>query len=816
MKHMDILSKMTLNEKAALLSGKTVFETWGFPHRGVPSLFLSDGPHGIRKQAGASDHLGLNASLPATCFPPAATMANTWNEALCEQVGEALGEEARAQGVHVLLGPGLNIKRSPLCGRNFEYFSEDPYLSGKLAAAYIRGIQKKGVGACPKHFAVNSQETRRMAMDAVLDERTLREIYLAGFEIAVREGAPRAIMTSYNQVNGQYAHENEYLLKTVLREDWGFDGFVVSDWGGSNDHVRSIQLGADLEMPAPGFDSARQIVRAVEEGRLSMQAVDACVDRLVDAALTLASPQPPTQIDIGSHHALARHAAAEGAVLLKNEGGALPLKPGARVAIIGDYAFEPRYQGAGSSRIQPLALDSVRELAGAYALDIVGFERGYRRDGSEDRELAERALKLAVSAETVLYFFGSDEFSDTEGMDRTQMRIPAAQEKLLAGMHAAGCRVVGVLAAGSCVEMPWLSCCQALLYAGLGGQAGAGAALDILTGAVAPSGKLAETFPKSYADTPARAYFPAAERVSEYREGPYVGYRYYDTASVAPLFPFGFGLSYTTFAYSDLAVNREGARFTIENTGDCPGAEIAQLYVSLPNGEIFRPAQELKGFAKVFLQPGERKTVEIRFDDKAFRYWNVNTRRWEIEEGDYQIRVGASSADIRLTAAIHVLGTGAVNPYEKEKMPSYWSADVAAVPDAEFHALLGRALPDGHWESELTLNDPLCRLSGARSRLCRWVFSFIERKKQKREAAGKPDLNILFIYNIPFRAIAKMTGGMVSMEMARALVRIGNGRVLSGLGRLIGGFFKNLRANSAYRRALQQDAQNVKEGRETA
>lgn len=805
MKHRDILSSMRLEEKAALLSGRTVFETWGFPRYGIPSLFLSDGPHGVRRQAGASDHLGLNASLPATCFPTAAAMANTWNEVLCEEVGIALGEEAAALGVHVLLGPGLNIKRSPLCGRNFEYFSEDPYLAGKLAAAYIRGIQQKGVAACPKHFAVNSQEMRRMAMDSVVDERTLREIYLTGFEIAVREGRPRSIMTSYNRINGEYAHENEYLLKTVLRGDWNFDGFVVSDWGGSNDHVRGVQLGADLEMPAPGFDSARQIVAAVEAGSLSMEAVDACVDRLVEAALTLGSGQKPAGIEAESHHALARRAAAEAAVLLKNEKGLLPLRPGTKVAVIGDYAFEPRYQGAGSSRIQPLALDTVRELAGEYALDFVGFERGYARDGSENARWTEAAVKLASSAEVVLYFFGTDDFSDTEGMDRVAMRIPVIQEKLLAAIHATGCRVAGVLAAGSPVEMPWLSQCEALLYVSLGGQAGAGAALDLLTGAGTPSGKLAETWPMRRDDAPAAAYFPSPERTSEYREGLYVGYRYYETAGVEPLFPFGFGLSYTTFAYSALEVTREGVRFVVKNTGDRPGAEVAQVYVSLRDAKVFRPVRELKGFAKVFLQPGEHKMLEIRFDDKTFRYWNTVTKRWETEGGDYEICVGSSSRDMRLRAALYVPGTEAICPYEEGALPSYRSGCIAHVSDDEFRTLLGHEIPNGHWGEEITINDPLSRLRTARSAACRLVFGILEKKKRKKEAEGKPDLNILFIYNIPFRAIAKMTNGMVSMQMAEALVRIGNGHRFSGLAKLIGGFFKNLWKNRAYLRALKRE-----------
>ena len=407
---------MTLEEKAALLSGKGEWQTWDFERLGIPSMFCSDGPHGIRKQAGAGDHLGLNPSLPATCFPTAATVANSWDPELGEEIGKALGEEASVQGVHVVLGPGLNIKRSPLCGRNFEYFSEDPCLAGKMAAGYIRGIQSQGVYACPKHFAVNSQELRRMAMNAVVDERTLREIYLTGFEIAVKEGGAKAIMTSYNQVNGIYANENTHLLRDILREEWGFEGIVITDWGGSNDHIKGVEAGSDLEMPTPGLDSARQIVAAVKGGKMSEAAVDECVDRLLEAVLALTKEREiPKEFDKNAHHALARRAASESAVLLKNEDGILPLKPGARVALIGDFAFEPRYQGAGSSVVNATALEKMEELISGYDLVLAGTSKGYVRTGEEDSVLEKEAVDLARSAEIVLYGFGLDGRSESEG-----------------------------------------------------------------------------------------------------------------------------------------------------------------------------------------------------------------------------------------------------------------------------------------------------------------------------------------------------------------------------------------------------------------
>ena len=645
MKHKEIIDKMKLEEKAALLSGKGEWQTWDFARLGIPSMYCSDGPHGIRKQAGAGDHLGLNPSLPATCFPTAATVANSWDPELGEEIGKALGEEASVQGVHVVLGPGLNIKRSPLCGRNFEYFSEDPYLAGKMAAGYVRGIQSRGVYACPKHFAVNSQELRRMAMNAVVDERTLREIYLTGFEIAVKEGGAKAIMTSYNQVNGTYANENTHLLRDILRNDWGYDGIVITDWGGSNDHIKGVEAGSDLEMPTPGLDSARQIVAAVKDGKISEAAVDECVDRLLEAVLTLTKERDiPAEFDKKAHHALARKAASESAVLLKNEENILPLKPGTRVALIGDFAFDPRYQGAGSSMVNATELDKMAELIKGYDLVLAGTSKGYIRTGEEDAVLAKEAVDLAQAADVVLYCFGLDELSESEGIDRTHMRIPQNQISLLESMARVNKNIVGVLSAGAAIEMPWHYCLKGLLHGYLYGQAGAGAMLDILTGKVNPSGRLNETYPLRYEDTPAFRYFPSEERNSEYREGLYVGYRYYDTSKVRVMYPFGFGLSYTTFEYSDIKVDEAGVTFTVKNTGKTDGTEVAQLYVGMKDAKVYRPEKELKGFAKVFLKAGESAEVKIPFDDKTFRYWNVRTNAWEVEGGTYRIMIGASCA----------------------------------------------------------------------------------------------------------------------------------------------------------------------------
>ena len=832
MRHQNLISKMTLEEKAAFLSGKNEWQSRDIPRLCIPSVFCSDGPHGVRKQVGAGDHLGQNPSLPSTCFPTAATVANSWNQELGESLGKALGEEAQELGVHILLGPGLNIKRSPLCGRNFEYFSEDPYLSGKMAASYIRGIQSQGVFACPKHFAVNSQELRRMVTNSVVDERTLRELYLTGFEIAVKEGKAKSIMTSYNEVNGTYANENKHLLQDILRKEWGFDGIVITDWGGSNDHVEGVKAGSNLEMPSPGFDSARQLQKALEDGRLTEQELDQRIDELLDAALLLngnisyeksgetfcskeinakRNRSQETQgqdAKIGTkmreaHHALALWAAQESMVLLKNEDSILPLASGARTAIIGDFALAPRYQGAGSSLVNPLRLDTAAKMADESGLQIVGICKGYRRDGKMDESLKEEAVKLAAGAAMVLYFFGLNENSESEGMDRLHMRIPENQIEVLAAIAEVNPRVIGILSGGSAVEMTWQGCCKAILHGYLNGQAGARAVFDVVTGRVNPSGKLSETYPVRYEDTPAFYQFPSKERSAEYRESLYVGYRYYDTAGVRVQYPFGYGLSYTSFTYSDLIVKNDGVTFTLTNSGEADGAEIVQMYISLPGAKVFRPAKELKGFTKVRLRSGESRRVKMPFDDKTFRFWNVRTDRWECESGTYRVLVGAGSGDIRLTGEYEIAGNMTECPYRKEELPFYYSGHIQKVEDTEFEKLLGHPIPYGKWGDELGLNDAICQMGHAKSALARLVYRILTHLKEKSEKRGKPDLNILFIYNMPFRGIAKMTEGVVSMEMAEGMVQAVNGHVLKGLGKVIRGFFANRRANRAYEKKLE-------------
>ena len=802
LKNAEIIAKLNLEQKCALLSGAGTFTTRGYQKAGVPAITLSDGPNGVRKQAGAADHLGLNPSVPATCFPTAATVACSWDPALGEEIGRAMGEEAAAQEVSVLLGPGLNTKRSPLCGRNFEYFSEDPYLSGKMAAAYVRGIQSEGIAACPKHFAANSQELRRMASDSVLDERTLRELYLTGFEIVVKESAPKTIMSSYNLVNGTYANENAHLLQEILRGDWGFTGAVVTDWGGSNDHALGVKNGSTLEMPAPGGDAVRELLAAVQSGKISEADVDARLDELLTLVLdTSAAVQKHSRsFDADAHHALARRAAAESTVLLQND-GILPLAADTKVAILGDFAENPRYQGAGSSAVNSLKVDTVLENLAQSGLRVLGFAPGFDRRGMADAAKEAEAVALAKQADVAVLFLGLDEIKESEGLDRTDMKLADNQIALLKAVQQANPNTVVVLNAGSSLETPWLTHCRAVVYGALGGQAGAGAVLDVLTGKLNPCGKLAETWANCYEDTPAKDNFAGAGRTVQYREGLYVGYRYYQTAGVPVAFPFGHGLSYTSFAYSDLKASADGVTLTVTNTGDRAGAEIVQLYVAKPDAKIFRPAQELKGFAKVPLRPGESRTVVIPLDDKAFRYWNIQTDRWEIEGGQYELRVGASCADIRLTAAVEIAGTDAPDPYAGKTLPHYRTGSVQNVPDAEWETLLGHAIPQD--TIKIDRNMTLGELNHSRSPLGWLIWAVLTALLNASYKKGKPDLNILFQYNMPLRALAKMTGGAISMGMVDGLVMELQGFWIIGLVRIIYEAVKNQVLNAQMERRLR-------------
>ncbi|OPJ64896.1 beta-glucosidase [Clostridium oryzae] len=667
----EIVSKMTLEEKAGLCSGLDFWHTKGVERLGVPSIMVTDGPHGLRKQDTSADHLGINDSVPATCFPSGATLACSWDRSLLQKVGTALGEECQAEGVSVILGPAANIKRSPLCGRNFEYFSEDPYLSTEMAANHIKGVQSQGVGTSLKHFAVNNQEHRRLSVDAEVDERTLREIYLASFEGAVKQSQPWTVMCSYNKVNGTYASENEYLLTSILKEEWGHEGFVMSDWGAVDRRENALKAGLELEMPSSNGIGDNRIVQAVKNGELKEEVLDKAVERLLNIIFKAVDNKKEGAVyDREQHHSLARKIAGECMVLLKNEDNILPLKKEGKIAVIGGFVDKYRYQGGGSSHIKPNKLDNAaEELKKAAKGENIVFAKGFSLDNDEvDSKLMEEAKNAAASAETAVIFAGLPDRYESEGYDRSHMRIPDNQIALINAIAEVQKNIVVVLSNGSPIEMPWIGNVKGILEAYLGGEAGAGAIADILFGEVNPSGKLAESFPKKLSDNPSYLNFPGEGDTVEYKEGLFVGYRYYDKKEVETLFPFGYGLSYTTFEYKNITVDKKNitdeeklvVKVTVKNTGKLTGKEIVQLYVRDVESSVIRPVKELKGFEKVELAAGEEKTVEFVLDKRTFAYYNVDIKDWYVESGDFEILIGSSSKDIYLKDVVNVEGTTAV------------------------------------------------------------------------------------------------------------------------------------------------------------
>ena len=797
---------LTLLQAAALLSGASAWDSRAIPAARVPAFVMSDGPHGVRRQLGDADHLGIAESEKATCFPTASALAATWDPDLAREMGEALGLEARGLGVDVLLGPGLNIKRSPLCGRNFEYFSEDPILAGRMAAGLVDGIQSTGTAACPKHFAVNSQELRRMASDSIVDERTMREIYLTGFEIVCRDAGPRVIMSSYNLVNGTHAHENRHLLTEILRDEWGFDGMVVSDWGGCTDPVVAVRAGGSLEMPAPGLEDARRIVAAVEAGTIDASDVYARAQEVLNVASASVGLPAPTPYDVDEHHKLATRIASEAITLLRNEDDLLPLSAGTRVALIGDLADTPRFQGSGSSQVNPTRVEAPRELLEAQGEDArglvaAGYARGYERHGGTSDALIAEAVDLAKSADVALVYVGLDELAESEGLDRPHMRLPEGQDRLIEAVVAANPHTVVVLTGGASVEMPWAGSVPALVNGYLTGQGGAAAMLDVLTGAVNPSGRLAETYARSYEDHPTAAWYPATGPLSYYREGPFVGYRYFTTAGIDVAFPFGYGLSYSRFEYSDLEVDQEGATLTVTNTSERDGADVVQLYVSAPGG-VFGPSRELKGFAKVEVPAGGSVRVTIPFDRYTFRHWETSRGAWETEAGTWTIYVGPNVEDTPLSATLDVEGT--TPPPIDPALGHYLSADVAGITNGEFAVLLGRTIPTAHPTDEITASDPMSELIRAKSWLARLAGRKLHADKAKADAKGDPDLNVHFALNMPLGSIAKFTNGAVSADMIDAAVEVINGHFLRGVTRTVIRYIANARANKATQRELDQ------------
>lgn len=660
----QLLQELTLEEKAGLCSGRDFWTTKAVERLGIPSWMMTDGPHGLRKAK--PDGTGFMDAVPATCFPSGAGLASTWNRSLLEEVGQALGRESKAEQVGVILGPGANIKRSPLCGRNFEYFSEDPYLAGQIAKHHILGVQSQGVGCSLKHFAVNNQEKHRMTINAVADERTLREIYLPAFETAVKEAQPWTVMCSYNRINGTYAAENRWLLTTILKEEWGHTGLVVTDWGANNDRVEGLKAGQEFEMPGNGGITDAAIVRAVRNGTLAPEVLDNAVRRILTVTFrALAGIDTKATFDREAHHALARRVATEAMVLLKNDGNVLPLRAKKNVAFLGAFAKTPRYQGGGSSHMNPTQLDSALEEARKAA--PVGLEIGYAdgyslQSGQPDPRLLAEARGLAQKAEAAVVFIGMTDDFESEGFDRTHLDIPASHVALLEEVLKVQKNVAVVLSNGSPIAMPWLHQVPAVLEGYLGGQAWGGAVADILFGRANPSGKLAETFPRRLEDNPSYLNFPGDRKTVEYREGLFVGYRHYDALHMDPLFPFGHGLSYTTFEYGAPSLDRttltdnQGVTVTVAvtNSGKVAGAEVVQLYVRDRQASVLRPLRELKAFAKVFLAPGETKSVVLALDRRAFAFWSPETRDWTVEAGEFELSLGSSSRDLRRTTVVTV------------------------------------------------------------------------------------------------------------------------------------------------------------------
>lgn len=807
---------MTLAEKASLMSGANFWNTKAVARLGVPSIMLTDGPHGLRKQGGAADHLGLNASIPATCFPTAATLANSWDTDLVGRVGAALGAEAAAERVSVLLGPGLNIKRNPLAGRNFEYFSEDPLLSGKLAAAMIRGIQSKGVAASAKHFAVNSQETHRMSIDEIVDERALHEIYLEGFRIAVTEGGAWTVMSSYNKVNGTYANENRELLDGVLRRRWGFDGLVVTDWGANNDRVAGLLAGNALEMPSTDGVTDREIVAAVESGALDEAVLDARVDELLTLIGRTAPGSDAPSVDHDRHHELAVEAARRSVVLLDNHRGTLPLGPrSGRVAVIGDFAATPRYQGAGSSLVNPTRVDTALDALRASDLDVIGYEPGFARRDVPSERRRRRAVRLAERADVVLLFLGLDESAEAEGVDRTHMRLARNQLALTRELVGLGLPVVVVLSGGAPVELPFAGHVDAIVHGYLAGQGGGRAIADVLTGRANPGGRLAETYPLRYADVPSSATFARTEATSEHRDSIYVGYRYFDKVGMPVRYPFGHGLSYTEYAYSDLRAERNSAQVTVTNAGELPGVETVQLYAEpagRAEGEVRAP-RELIGFATVPLAPGESATVTIDYAEHAFDVFDTSAHDWRTAPGAYDVLAGASSRDIRLRATLEVEAPAdraadpAVLSPDAALLPHYVAGDVEHAGADEFEALLGRTLPPSAWPTDrpLTRDDIVAQAKG-RGGFGGLLHGLIELAGRVLLRLGRPLAanNTHFALDLPFRSVARMSGGMVDDDMLDGLLLMVNGQFLRGARRTATAWLAHRRRA----RAQDNDAQN--------
>lgn len=814
-----ILSGMTTEQKAGLCSGHGNWFFRGLPQHEIKEIMVCDGPHGLRKMAEEAMIGELEQSIPATCFPTAAGLAASWNRELIGRVGEAIAEEAETEGVSVVLGPGANIKRSPLCGRNFEYFSEDPLLSGELAAAMINGIQQKDIGCSLKHFAVNNQEDNRMTIDALVDERSLREIYLAGFERAVKQSSPWTIMCAYNRLNGDYLSDNQYILDQVLRKEWGFEGIVISDWAACNDRLTALRAGMEIEMPYSGRYNIKTIIDAVNDGLLSEEILNTAAARIISIMLKsndkLKEKNKPAIHNFDAHHLVARKAAVESIVLLKNDDYALPLHPDQKLLIAGEFAVNPRYQGAGSSRINPTRvenfLDNIR-IDYPQAL----YSQGYSINSTDDilnKKLITKAVAAAADSDTIVVLAGLPDEYESEGFDRRDMKLPDNHNKLIEALINTRKPVIVCLSNGSPVEMPWNHKAAAIIECYLGGQAGAAALVDILTGRENPSGKLAESFPLKLEDNPSHSWFPGGPRQVEYREGIYVGYRYYDKAGLPVLYPFGHGLSYTSFEYSKLTVDRTeiahvddetafsiNVRLRIKNTGSCTGSETVQLYIGSPenngtgnNGNaVHRPVKELKEFTKLNLNPGEDTEVFFKLDYRSFAYYNSAESCWSIAPGTYNIMAASSSDEIRLSTEI-TIGFATEPAVKKSGGEDYFEIGnkpeiIHFISEQSFTAELGQKLPEntraGGWSRTSTLTEFSKTLIGK-------IILRITMKMTTNLSDNNENSEGMFeamARSMPLRALAQLSTQTINIEMVDAFIMIGNGRFFSGLTSLVKAF----------------------------
>ena len=776
----DILCKLTLKEKIALCSGRDYWHTKDLSAYGLPSMMMSDGPHGLRCQKSGTDMLGMNRSEPATCFPTAALTACSWDRELLGEIGKAIALEAKANGVALLLGPGVNIKRNPLCGRNFEYFSEDPFLAGKLAASFIRGVQGTGTGACLKHFALNNQEYKRFNGSSQVDARSMREIYLAPFETAVKEGKPDAVMCGYNKINGVHCSDSRELLTEILRDQWGFDGLVVTDWGAMNDRIMAMKAGCDLTMPGGSDYMEKELEQAVKTGKLSEKEIDKCalrILRLMEKAQAEGKDAP--DYDRNAHHALARRAAAESAVLMKNEGGLLPLKEGSSVALIGAMAESPRYQGAGSSHINPTKLVSARE-----AMPGAAFAPGCLPDGSTTEKLLSQAAETARGAEAAVVFAGLTDAFESEGFDRENLRMPEGHVRLIETVAAANPNTVVVLCCGGVVECGWADRVKAVLYLGLGGQASGEAAAELLFGRTNPGGRLAESWPLRYEDCPSSGCYRGRKN-PQYREGIYVGYRYYDKAKVPVRWPFGYGLSYTRFAYSDMKLEGDSVSCTVTNTGALPGAEIVQLYIAPPQTGLHRPLKELKGFEKVFLQPGESKRVSMALDERSFSLWDEG---WRTPGGEYTLLLCSDSRTPRLSQTVHIQGETLPAPAWQ---PGSWYERPLGTPGREqWELLYGRAAEDTPpVKGSFTMDDTVLEMresSFAMRCLYRCIELVVCASFGGKRDYSNPEFRMYMASSAdsPLRSIQMSTG--MKSRLFKGLLHMANGRWGKGLLALCG------------------------------